>query len=266
MEAVEHWFLSIVHGLWYPGPHHFQSNPIEDPISGTFAVIGFWLCIGGWRRRANGRFLASAYVLSALLVGATSPHFRPPLTRLLFLSPLSAILAAAGADQLLRVLDDGASARRTVTRVAACVLVVVSMVWNIATIEYNVRYQHHGYGIGTTSELIRMTQQLPKECRIIFIQLTDAQEGLVDAVMEEYGMDDRFNYRRGVDMQTIELLRTAPPPLVVFADLADPQQIATLEAVMAQRFPAGVWRASAPGTPWNLPYFDVSGPAPGRSS
>jgi 4-amino-4-deoxy-L-arabinose transferase-like glycosyltransferase len=263
---LEHWFLSIVHGLWYPGPHHFQSNPIEDPITSTFAVIGFWLCIGGWRHRANGRFLAPAYVLSALLVGATSPHFRPPLTRLLFLSPLAAILAAAGADQLLRVLDGDARTRQNETRVVAGGLVVVSMVWNIATIEYNVRYQHHGYGVGTTSELLRMTQQLPEQSRIIFVQPSDAQDVLVGPVMEEYGIHERFDYRRGVDTPTVALLRSVTPPFGVFTDIADPQQNATLEAVMAQRFPTGVWRASDPGKPWNLRYFDMSGAAAGPSS
>jgi len=264
--VLEHWLLSIMHGFWYPGPHHFQANPIVDPISSTLAAIGFWLCIVGWRHRAAGRFLAPAYLLSAFLVGATSQHFRPPLTRLLFLSPLTAVLAAAGADQLLRALGGTTRARQQLTRGAAYVLVSVSVIWNIATLEYNIRYQHHGYGNGTTSELIRMAQQFPKECRIIFMQVSDEQDGLVEGVMAEYGFDDRFIYRRAVDAPAIAALQDAPLPLVVFANITNPEQMASLERVIEQRFPAGAWRDSDPGKPWNLRYFDVSGASLGSSS
>jgi hypothetical protein len=253
---LTHWLVSIVHGLWYPGPHHFQANPINDPISGTLAVIGFWLCLGGWRR-GNGRFLAVAYLLSTFLIGATSPHFRPPLTRLLFLSPLTAILAAVGADRLLHSLPGGSNARRRVPHLAAGGLVTASMIWNIYTVEYNVRYEHHGYGNGTTSELVRMAQQLPTQCRIIFIQVTESQEGLVGEVLDEYGLQSRLIYTRKLDADAIRELHTTPPPFVVFADIADPQRMGQLEAAMAQRFPTGTWRSSDAGRQWNLRYMDV---------
>jgi len=256
--VFKHWLLSIVHGLWYPGPHHFQSNPIDDPISGTLAVVGFCLCVLGWRR-ANGAFLAGAYLLSTFLVGATSQHFRPPLTRLLFLSPLTAMLAAVAADQLLRALLGTTETRQRIASVAACGLVGAVVAWNIASLGDDVRNLHHGYGRGTTSELIKMTEHLPARCRIIFIQLTEDQDGLVPLVMDEYGMNERLIYRRDLDPPTIATLRTAPPPFVVFADIADPQSMTKLEATMAERFPAGVWQASDPGQPWNLRYFDVSG-------
>ena len=143
--------------------------------------------------------------------------------------------------------------------VTACVLVGASVIWNIATVEDSVRNQHHGYGNGTTSELIRMAQRLPATCRIIFVQLTEDQDGFVALVMDEYSMTDRFTYRRDLDAPTIEMLHTTPPPFVVFADIANPEPMAELEAAMTLRFPAGVWRASDPGQPWNLRYFDVSG-------
>lgn len=257
--VLEHWFLSIVHGLWFPGPHHFQTNPIVDPISGTLAVVGFWLCVGGLRHRPNARFLAPAYLLSAFVVGATSPHLRPPLTRLLFLAPLTATLAAVGADQLLRAMKSSGTGRQRIVQITGGLLVLASMAWNIATVEYNMRYRFHGYGTGTTSELIRMVQQLPTPCRIIFVQRTDSEFTSVSGVMEEYGIDTRFDYCRGIDAKTMEVLQTAQPPFALFCDLTDTEQITAVEGVMAQRFAAGVWRASDPGQPWNLRYFDVSG-------
>jgi len=256
--VLVHWWLSIVHGLWYPGPHHFQSNPINDPISGTLAIVGLCLCLGGWRR-GNGRFLFLAYLLSAFLVGATSQHSRPPLTRLLFLSPLTAVLAAVAADQLLRIADGSGRARRALTGAAAGGLVAVSMAWNISTLEHSVREEHHGYGNGTTSELLRMAQRLPANARIVLVQTAGGGETLVVQVMDEYGLAERLDYERGADAPTLAALETTAPPFTLFVDLADPHDFEKVEAVMQRRFPAGVWRASAPGQPWNLRYFDVSG-------
>jgi 4-amino-4-deoxy-L-arabinose transferase-like glycosyltransferase len=255
--VLAHWLVSLVHGLWFPQPHHFQSNPIDNPIAATCTVIGWWLCVGGWRR-ANGRFLAAAYLLAAFLAGATSQHFRPPLTRLLFLSPLTAVLAAVGADQLLRAVQGATHARQTLTRVAACTLLGVSVVWSTAALQYSVRYQHHGYAGGTTAELIRMAQLLPASCRIIFVQQA-TQDELVHSIMEEYGMGDRLTYRRDVDAETLALVKDTPIPVALFAAVTDPEQRRTLETAVTQRFPTGSWRDSDPRQPWNLRYFDVCG-------
>jgi len=252
-----HWWISIVHGLWYPGPHHFQSNPIDDPISGTLAIIGLCLCLLGWRR-ANGRFLCLAYLLSTFLVGATSQHYRPPLTRLLFLSPLTAVLAAVGAEQLLRVMQGSRRAGHGLAWATAGALLVASAAWNMTTLDRSVRELHHGYGDGTTSELLRMVQQLPETASIIFVQRDDVPDGLVELIMDEYGMTGRFSYQRGIGEPTLTVLAAATPPFVLFVDLPNSRDFERVETEMQRRFPAGVWQASDPGQPWSLRYFDVS--------
>src|ERR1700687_1846929 len=111
IRMLHHWLWSLLYGVWYPSPHHLFDNPIVDPLSAALAVIGFWMCFSGARRAAGARFLVLAYVISAFIVGSTSPHFRPPLTRLLFLSPFTALLAAIAADQLLRRVGGTSHAR-----------------------------------------------------------------------------------------------------------------------------------------------------------
>src|SRR5262249_17338957 len=136
-------------------------------------------------------------------------------------------------------------------------LVAVSIVWNVVRLHHGVYDLRHGYSTGTTSELIRMTEHLPASCQIIFVERTDAEAGALDGVMDEYGITDRFHLQHSGEANALDILGTMQPPFAVFTDLADAQQIATVERAVAQRFPDAIWQESDTGKPWNLRYVDV---------
>ena len=71
----------------------FGWEPVVDPITSALFVTGLWLALAAVPRRAPLRFLFPAYAGSAFVVGAISQHPCPPLTRLLAIVPLVALLA-----------------------------------------------------------------------------------------------------------------------------------------------------------------------------
>jgi len=256
------WFLSAAYGAWYRGPSHLQWNPIVDPPAATLAAIGLWLGLRRARRRDPLRFLMLAYLSSALIIGATSPHYRPPLTRLLFLSPFTALLAAVAAESLV-----GAATRRaSVGHVAAGGLVLLSAGWNIGAQHVTVTQRYHGAGNGTTSELLRLAQQLPATMRVVYVQRGDTDMVAVDSVLDEYGMQPRFTYLRPFSERVLEALSTLQPPFAVFYYLGDRAEIAVVRELLSQRFPSIPWVDSDPGTPWNLPHFVVPAGTPQAAS
>ncbi len=251
----EHWFVALFYAAWSK-TDHFVSNPIADPLSAGFASAGWWLSVASLRRQMGSRFLLPAYLLSVLAIGATSPYPHPPLTRLLFLSPFTALFAALAVDQLARWIGSGADRGRAPVAVAA-VVVVCAIVWNVAATTYNVRIINHGYGDGTTSELIRIVQGFPTSCRIIYVQRRETFMDSVDFVLASYGMGDRLSYLRPFDQRAIDALEHVTAPAIVVYDVREDDKRARLEGILTARFPALVWRDSDPGQPWNLRYLYV---------
>jgi 4-amino-4-deoxy-L-arabinose transferase-like glycosyltransferase len=251
----DHWLLSMVYAIWYKAPHHFTSNPMVDPISAPLAVAAFWLGVAGWRRCPNLRFLCLTYTLSALLVGSTSPHFRPPLTRLLFLAPFTAMLSAVAADQLLRRIEYAGHQRTAWT--TGIVLIGVALTWNVGQLHYNIYHRFHGYGTGTTPELVRIAQKLPSDTRIVYVQRDDSEGLLVDLVLDEYEMNDRFTYLQPSSGRVQRTLEALKAPVVVFYDLKNPREIQVVEASLRAHFPTVRWQDTDAGKPWSLRYFYV---------
>ena len=256
---LNHWLQSVLHPFWYKQPHHFQSNPIVDPFSGPCAAVGLWLSFAGARRRVNLRFLLLVYVLCALIVGATSPHERPPLTRLLFLSPFTAMYAAAVLDQAMRVVAGGAGWRVGAATALGGVVVLGSVVTNITTMQFNIYHRFHGYNEGTTSELIRIVQRMPEHWHIVLVQHEPTTMSGVDQILDEYGMIERFTYLHSVTPIGLTTLATLKPPFVVFSDLK-PNERGAMEAVLAEHFPEAKWHDSDAGAPWNMRYLSVPEP------
>ncbi|MBI4515127.1 MAG: glycosyltransferase family 39 protein [Deltaproteobacteria bacterium] len=249
--VFEQWMLALFYGVWFKGPHHMQWNPIVDPISSALAGAGMWLGLANLRRRANLGFVTVAYVSVALVIGATAPYYRPPLTRLLFLSPFTALLAAVALDQLLSWT---AASERSARRAGAA-LVAVAAAWNIGALQYSIRYHYHGYGAGTTSELIRLVQQVPAGVKIVFVQRTDTDNEGVDEIFDEYGMRERLAYLHGVTPRVRATLASVRAPVLISYELHEPAQAQAVEAALNERFPDARWQDSDPGQRWNLRYF-----------
>ena len=82
---------------------------------------------------------------------------------------------------------------------------------------------YHGFGDGTTSELLRIAETLPEECQIVYIQRWDALNGWVDTVLDEYGMIDRFTYLRQVDKNAMDSSLHCDPHSFFFLTCRSPQ-------------------------------------------
>ena len=133
--------------------------------------------------------------------------------------------------------------------------------WNIAALHHNVYRAFHGYGDGTNTELVRLAQQLPADCRIVYIQRTDTyMVGSAPSVLAQYGMDDRLTYLRSPSTASKDLLSALAPPFVVAYDLTDPEEKHALELALIERFPKIAWRDSDPGRSWSMRYFYVPKP------
>jgi hypothetical protein len=147
--------------------------------------VGLLLCVDGLRRR-NALFLSGAYLLSAFLIGGTSHYFRPPLTRLLFLSPFAALLAAIALDRLATGLSQVTRSRRLGSSFAVAVT-IAAVVWGVVALQRNLRLHYHGYGDGTTAELVRLALQQPDETQFVYVQRIDTSMWSVDDIFAEYG-------------------------------------------------------------------------------
>lgn len=248
---LRHWNVSTNFPIWYPNPSHFQSNAVIDPLQGGLAICGLVLALRGFRRDAGSRFLALSYLLSALLVGSVSQHATPPLTRLLFLCPFIGLAAALS----LRQAHEGLVSIFSWPRLAAIVtgaVVAGSALWGFALVRYNVYVRNHGYGEGTTSELVRTMSTLPGPWRVVYVQRMPTYMASVDAVISMYGWHERFDYLR----QSSEILKHMPNAgevnLLLIDDLPPGEARDELEGELSRRFPGREWRESAPGKPWNL--------------
>lgn len=251
-----HTFLALVYTVYFVGPHHFQWPPIVDPVSGPLTVVGLILCLAGVRHR-NARFLAIAYVLSAILICATSHYFRPPLTRLLFLSPFAALLAAIALDRWATGLA-AASGSARLGEIVAVSATTGAVIWGIVALQHNVRARYHGYGDGTTAELVRIALDRPSDTRIIYVQRVDTSMWSVDEIFAEYGMKERLTYLKGFDDRARQALAAVEPPFLAVLFLGNEEERLAAEEIVAQRFPQGRWEGSDPEQMWNLRYFEMS--------
>lgn len=250
---ARHWAVSMLHPLWYPSPSHFQASSVVDPLQAVLAVSGLVLAWRGRSRNVGARFLAVAYPFSALAIGAVSQHDCPPLTRLLFLCPFTSMLATLSITQagvVVRRFAGGAG--RRAERVLAVLLVAVCVIWGMGILRYSVYVRWHGYGEGTTSELVRLMRALPPDWRIVYVQRTQTYMASADAVLAQYGWHERFDYLR----ISKEILKHMPNEskreFLLVDDLPPGDDRDAFEAAMSKRFPGREWQETAPGKSWNL--------------
>ncbi len=252
-----HWVKTLVFGVWYHMPHHLMSNPVMDPISGLLALIGFWIVLGSLFRRWDSRFLMASYIICTILIGATSPYDRPPLTRLLFFAPWLAFFSAIPLERVADRLKTIRSAAPPIISDGWIGMVIVSALWSVINVQYNVIVRNHGYGEGTTSELVRVCRTLPKDMMIIYIQRADTYMECANLILWEYGVKDRVLYFKPLDQQAIQRLSDVQPPFAVFHDLQNVNEITTVNEVLRKRFFRVEWQDTDAGQPWNIRYTVV---------
>jgi hypothetical protein len=254
------WFVTIIYGIQYKDPSHFQHNPIMDPISCALAFIGLFLAARSTLAGRCNWFILPAFLFSAFVNGALSPYYRPPLTRLLFLSPFMAIFSAVALDYISLRLATDEKRWRYLGTALPMLLVFSSIAWNVISQYDHIRHHSHGYGDGTTSELIRIARTLPVNCAMIYVQHKDTYMECSDMVMDEFGMGSRIQYIKPLDERFDKALQIAAPPLAVFCNLTNEEQFRRVQGSVSERFPEPAWQDSDPGHPWNLKYVYIPGP------
>jgi hypothetical protein len=138
-------------------------------------------------------------------------------------------------------------------------LLAASVASSTVALRDSVYRRNHGYGDGTTSELLRLTQQLPNNCRIIFIQTQQTFMEAVDLIFAEYSVEKRLTYLKPFNPDVKTLLAKLTPPFFLSHDLRKREEIEVIEQTLRERFPDIHWQESAPGEAWNLRYFYLPG-------
>ena len=85
--------------------HHVAAS-LLDPLTGGLAAIGAAAAVLLFLRSPFDRLLLLWFVLGALVVAWSHPYAWPSLTRLLFVLPAAALLAARGATVLIEIFED----------------------------------------------------------------------------------------------------------------------------------------------------------------
>jgi hypothetical protein len=269
--VLSQWGLSLLHTVFsVGGTSHFLINPLLDPISSALTWVGIWLACRRVRRDWRDRFLLATLLLSALVVGSLSPYGAPPLTRLFSLAPFYAIFAAIGLEEMRMGWFGGSTGWPKLAALACGVLLATSVAANTFAVQRSVRSVYHGFGDGATCELIRVSQPLPDDTRIVFFQRNPTSGNVVDLWFEAYGMGDRFYYFGGRERRLyakppdpaegLPVLVAIEPPFVVFSDLNNPVVERRIREILASRFPNVTWKQTDEGKPWSVSYFLVPAP------
>jgi hypothetical protein len=257
-KVMQQWVFSVVYAQWSKCGWNFAWVPVADPVVAASAAVGLCLAVVAVTRRSRARFLLPAHLGVAFVVGALSQYDCPPLTRLLMLAPFTAMLAAIALDRLMEHAAALTSPR--VGWLFGSGLVVAAVVWNLAALQRSMYREHHGYGDGTTSELIRIALQLPADCWVVYIQNGENDMYTVDQILDEYGFGERSTYIRPFGPRVQDTLARQAPAFAVIYYLRRQEERRAVEAALASRFPGAGWVDSAPGKRWNLRVSSVITP------
>jgi 4-amino-4-deoxy-L-arabinose transferase-like glycosyltransferase len=249
-KVMRQWVQSILYAQWFRCGWNFGWLPVVDPVVGASALVGLCLAFLGLTRGSRARFLLPAYLGVAFVVGAVSQYDCPPLTRLLTLAPFTAMFAAMALDRFME--RTAALATPRVGWLFGSGLVIAAVVWNLAALHRSMYREHHGYGDGTTAELIRIALQLPPDCWIVYVQNNENCMYNVDQILDEYRLGERSTYIRPFSPRVEQAIGRQAPPFVVIYALDGEEERRAVEAALARRFPSAGWLDSAPGKPWNL--------------
>lgn len=105
------------------GGSHYLFGKVINPITGTLSMVGLALAIFLALRSWSWRLILIFFLPAVILAGALSPYSQPALTRMHFLVPFWAFLAAAAVDILTRRLP------RWTFSVSATALVAINAWW-----------------------------------------------------------------------------------------------------------------------------------------
>lgn len=254
--ALGHWLVATFYGV-YTQNSHLQTRPVLDLFTVSLSTVGVVLGASGLLAGRRD-FLAPAYLLSTFWVGTLSSYGEPPLTRLMFLAPLSALLAAATLNQALGRLAAAVGTRAA--SAAGAAVVAVAVVWNAALLQYSLRYRYHGYAEGTGAELIRASQMFPPETWLVVLlpPFSSAATGLRE-VVEPYGLARRLTIK--VSPQP-EIPANLAAPLVVFHAFPDNDETRAFEQALQARLAPSVWSDTNPGPRGNLRYLYAPSESP----
>lgn len=205
---------TLLSPIYFAAGTHFVSGTLLDAVTSSFFVLGLFYAL--FRVFGGGIyvFLLAAFVFSATVLGTSTPYATPPVTRMLFIVPLSCMIAALGAERFFAIVEKLTGRRRGILWLLAAAA-AGSVIWmNL----YRMHVEAPAWnGVDPQSLVIRYLKDAPGERRHYFL-LPDDWGDLIEFHVEFYNVDDKVDiYRFGEVIDDPFLL--APPCTVIFNDV-----------------------------------------------
>lgn len=253
----QEWVANAAHqaalGCLYPlgcGTSHFLFVPVVDGVSALFCFVGLALAVRALARGEEAGVLAACYLIVAGVAGGLSPYDYPPLTRLVCAAPFVAALAGLGVASAGHAVSDMVG-RRWVGRMVTATLVAIGVGCSASDLFRWVYREQHGFGDGTTGELLRVLRTMPDDLPVLYIQGETFMTKTAETVRA---------YRPGQPVDVVQPF--APdklpamgsltlPHLVVHGLPAGPDRERVERHFLAARS-GGAWHDTDPGQGWSL--------------
>ena len=204
------------------------------------------------------RILLPIFCVGSLVTGALSQYDHPPLTRLMFMAPIISLMAAAGLEEFIfnsnRIFT---KIRPVFKQTLFTALTMAAAVLSMTHTQNTITHRYHGFGDGTSSEFIRIAQNLPETCPLIFIRRSGSFMTDLYRIADGYEMKERLTYFEFPSVHAILHLERIQPPCFIAHDLQYPYDIIRVQQTVLKRYPEYPWRFSAPGRSWSLNFVYI---------
>lgn len=127
-KMIAHVLLSLLAPFWYCGGK-YTTKTLFDGVTAAFLAAGIIYSL--MRPRGVRLFILVCFVLSAGIIGATTPQANIRGSRMLILIPIVCVLAGIGADRLLALLRRLCLGRKGVYIPAAAAVMIVMAALNL---------------------------------------------------------------------------------------------------------------------------------------
>jgi Dolichyl-phosphate-mannose-protein mannosyltransferase len=220
---------------------HFVSGTIVDPLTAALFVVGVWVALGRLRRATVYPFLLIFYLLSALVLGLSTPYDTLPATRMLFMILPTVLLATVGADFLWsRGL---ASGHRRLT--------MAGVVLSAATVGFLNLHRLYvetprANGIASQALALRYLQQAPAGGRYFYLLPDDWGAELIRLHFDMYGLGGKVEVLHFAELRADPTLLRAPCEVLFNQDSPEARQ-GLIGWLRARYSRAAVSRIAGPG-------------------
>lgn len=225
--------LTLLSPVHYEASSHFVSGTMVDAVTSSLFTVGLAAALMMATRGPIFPFLTGMFVISALVLGVSTPYDTPPATRMLFLVLPTCLWAALGADRLLALLPPAGQRKRRV------LLGLAGLVTLMAGLNLHRVYvaSPRDNGVHTQALVVRYLQDAPPGVRRYYLLPDEWGAELIVLHLEIYGLQERAEVLHFRDARSApDRLRT-PCEIVFNQDFRERRE--ELIAWLRQTHPGG---------------------------